>query len=216
MKPTRSFRAAIVVVALSLVFVQAVLAADTRPIKLNSGDQAAAKAATLKAADLGPGWKGGVKKPDLTPSSDCSAKVPDRVLTGAAKTVFQAQGAMVTSEANILESPAMVAADWKRTVGNHAFMVACVRNELSEVADVKLISVKKLGFPKLTHYSARYRIVADFGPKGSRLRVLIDMIQLGQGRTEISIVLSARYGDRAAAEIAERRLAQIVVGRITR
>ena len=46
--------------------------------------------------------------------------------------------------------------------------------------------------------------------------MLIDMIQLGQGRTEISIVLSARYGDRAAAEIAERRLAQIVVGRITR
>ena len=46
----------------------------------------------------------------------------------------------------------MVAADWKRTVGTTRSWSHAVRNEFSDVADVKLISIQKLGFPKLTHY----------------------------------------------------------------
>ena len=123
---------------------------------------------------------------------------------------------MVTSESNILQSPAMVAAEWKRSVGNTAFMVACARKEAAEEPNVKLVSFEKLAFPKLTRYSARYRMVADFGEPGSRVHALVDMIVLAQGRAEISILLTARYADRAIADIAERKTANTLVNRIKR
>ena len=56
-----SIRRVACVVGLGLVLVQAALAADTRQIRFNTVDQAAAKAVTLKAGDLGPGWKGGAR-----------------------------------------------------------------------------------------------------------------------------------------------------------
>src|SRR5262245_10050922 len=59
--------------------------------KFNAADQAVARAATLKRADLNPasGWKGGPVKPDLSPSPDCPNYPIDLssfVLTGAAET----------------------------------------------------------------------------------------------------------------------------------
>ena len=80
------------VVGLGLMFVQAALAADKQPIRFNAADQAAAKAVTLKAADLGPGWKGGPKKPDLSQDDKCMTKVSDLVITGAASSKFQGPG----------------------------------------------------------------------------------------------------------------------------
>ena len=80
------------VVGLGLMFVQAALAADKQPIRFNAADQAAAKAVTLKAADLGPGWKGGPKKPDLSQDDKCVTKVSDLVITGAASSKFQGPG----------------------------------------------------------------------------------------------------------------------------
>jgi hypothetical protein len=209
-------RAVACVVGLGLMSVGAAVAADVQPTKFNAADQAAAKAVTLKAADLGPGWTGGARKPNLTPDSTCPIKVSDLVLTGAAKSQFEADGAMVTSESHILQSPAMVAAEWRRSVGNEAFMAACARKEVAGEADVRFVSFKKLPFPKLTVYSARYRMIADFGKPGSRIRVLVDMILLGKGRTEIAFVLSARYADRAGVELAEREMAYILVNRITK
>jgi hypothetical protein len=208
-------RTVVCVVGLGLALVQTALAAETRPIRFNAADQAAAKAVTLKPADLGPGWKGGATKPNLVPKNLCPIKVSDLVLTGAAKSAFETQGAAVTSESNILQSAAMVAAEWKRSVGNTAFMVACTRKEVTG-ENVKLVSFKKMAFPKLTQYSARYRVVADFGKPGGRVHALVDMIVLGQGRTEISIILTARYEDRAIADIAEGKMASILVSRITR
>lgn len=199
--------------ALALVLVQAALAAEKQPIRFNASDQAAAKAVTLKAADLGPGWKGGVKKPNLTPDNTCAMKVSDLVLTGAAKSEFKGQGATITSESEVLQSAALVAADWQRSVGNAAFM-ACTRRELLKLDEAKVVSFKKIAFPKLTRYAVRYRTVADYGETGSSVRVLVDLILLGQGRTEISLIVSTRYADRADADLAERNLALILVSRI--
>ena len=85
------------VIGLGLVFVQAAFAADKQPIRFNAADQAAAKAVTLKAADLGPAWKGGARKPDLTSDDDCSFKRSDLVLTGAAKSEFKLEAAGASS-----------------------------------------------------------------------------------------------------------------------
>jgi hypothetical protein len=203
------------VVGLGLMFVQAALAADKLPTRFNAADQAAAKAVTLKAADLGPGWKGGAKKPDLTNDDTCATKVSDLLITGAASSKFDGPGVSVTTESEVLQSPAMVAADWRRSVGNAGAM-ACVGRELMKTkeAGVRFVSFKKLAFPKLTQYAARYRTVVDYVKPGSSMRVSIDFVILGQGRTEISLILTARYADRAAADRAERNMALLLISRI--
>ena len=211
-----SIRTVACAAALGLVFVQAALAVDKQPIKFNASDQVAAKALTLKAADLGAGWKGGAKKPVLNPDNPCPMKRSDLVLTGAAKSEFKTQGAVVTSESNVLQTPAMVTADWRRSVGSAAF-IACTRSEYMKTseANVKMVSFKKMPFPKLTPNTARYRIVADYGAAPDTVRILVDMIFIGRSRSEISLVLTTQYADRAAADVVGRRLAQLLVSRIT-
>jgi len=206
------FRGAVAV--LTLVLVQAALAAEKQPIRFNAADQAAAKAVTLKMTDLGAGWKGGITKPDLTSDVNCATKRSDLVLTGAAKSEFQSSGVLISSESEILQSPTMVAAEWQRTVANAVYM-ACIRREsFKSDASFRLVSFKKVAFPQLTRMAARYRVVADAGTSASSVRVVLDLILLGQGRTEITLIVSAPYADRAAADLAERRLAQILVSRI--
>jgi hypothetical protein len=206
------------VAVLALTVIPVALAIEKQPRRLNAADQAAAKAATLKLSDFaaGSGWKGGAVKPDLTSDSPCVSKVSDLVVTGSAKSDFNATaaGTRITSETEILESAAMVTADWQRTVGNAAFM-ACTRKEYSRPeAGFKVISFKKLAFPKLTRYAARYRIIADVGTPQSPLKVLVDIILLGQGRSETTLMFSAPYVAHAAVDSAERRLAQTLVSRI--
>ena len=202
------------VAVLTLVLVQAALAAETQPIRFNAADQAAAKAVTVKMSDLGAGWKGGATKPDLTSDVNCATKRSDLVLTGAAKSEFKSSGLLISSESEVLQSPAMVATEWRRTVGNAAFMACISREFVKSDASVKVVSFTKLAFPKLTQMAARYRLVADYGTAASSVRVVVDMILLGQGRTELSLIVSAPYADRAAVDLAERRLAQILVSRI--
>ena len=139
----RRMRATAIAV-LALAIVPVALAVEKQPRRLNAADQAAAKAATLKLSDFvaGTGWKGGAVKPDLTSDSKCVSKVSDLVITGDAKSDFNAAAAAmrITSETEVLESAAMVTADWQRTVGNAAFM-ACTRKEYSQLeAGFKVIS----------------------------------------------------------------------------
>jgi hypothetical protein len=210
--PKTTFRALVAVLTLTLV--QAALAAEQQPIRFNAADQAAAKAVTLKLTDVGAGWKGGATKPDLTSDVSCATKRSDLVLTGAAKSSFNSSGVLISSESEILQSPAMVAAEWQRTVGNPVYMACIRRDSFESDASFKLVSFKKVAFPQLTRMAARYRMVADAGTPGSSVRVVLDLILLGQGRTEITLIVSAPYTDRAAADLAERRLAQILVSRI--
>ena len=213
----RRMRATAIAV-LALIVVPVALAVEKQPRRLNAADQAAAKAATLKLSDFvaGTGWKGGAVKPDLTSDSKCVSKISDLVITGDAKSEFNAAAAAmrITSETEVLESAAMVTADWQRTVGNAAFM-ACTRKEYSQLeTGFKLISFTKLAFPKLTRYAARYRVLADVDTQDGQLRVLVDLILLGQGRNETTLVLSAPYVAHAAVDSAERRLAQTLVSRM--
>jgi hypothetical protein len=212
-----SIRTIACVAGLGLMVVQAALAAEKQPIRFNAADQAAAKAVTVKAADLGPAWKGGATKPDLTPEKDCSFKNSDLVLTGAAKSVFkmEAAGASITSESNVLQTPAMVTAEWRRSFGSSRYM-ACARKVVMnpDAAKVTFVSFKKIAFPKLARYSARYRMVADYGDAGNSVRVLVDIVVLGQGRTEISLIVTMAYADRAQADLFERALAKVLVRRV--
>jgi hypothetical protein len=77
-------------------------------------------------------------------------------------------------------------------------------------SDVRVVSIKRMPFPKLATYAARIRVVADY--KGdSAARLLIDGVLVGRGRPLVNVALTAPYAQRAAADAAEARLAKIVL-----
>ena len=78
-----------------------------------------------------------------------------------------------------------------------------------------MVSFKRVAFPKLAHCTARFRTVLDYDQSGSPVRAVIDMVVIGKGRTEITLVLTTRYADRAQADIAEQALAKLLVSRIS-
>ena len=208
-----SIRVIVSGVGLGLVIVQAALAGETQPTRFNASDQATAKAMTLKATDLGPGWKGGATRPDLTVDNRCGMKRSDLVLTGAASSKFTTPGALVSSESNVLQSPGMVTSEWRRSFGNVGFM-ACAGRLVTESAQMKIVSFKKRAFPKLATYAVRYRMLADYGAAGSSTRILVDVIYLGKGRSEVALSVTTAYAQRVQTDAAERRLAQLLVRRM--
>jgi hypothetical protein len=206
-----------VIAALTLVLVQTASAVDTQPVRFNPADQAAAKAATLRMSDLGTtGWRGGAIKPTLTPDKDCPTKKSDLVVTGAAKSEFKAEVTILTSEAFVLQSAWMVNADWRRTVGNAAYM-ACGRRSLMGGPDPKVTSFTKVAFPDLADHAARYRaVLSTTTATGSHPVVVIDFIFLAEGRTEILFSITAPYINRTIVDGAGRRLAKILVSEAAR
>jgi hypothetical protein len=173
----------------------------------------------LKRSDLATGWTGGALKPDLSSGDKCGSKRSNLVLTGAARAKFNAKAAAlsVTSEAYVLKTAAMVSDDWQKTVASAAYM-ACSRREYIEPDDpaIKLISFKKLPFPKLAQHVVRFRMIADYKAPQGTVRVLVDMILLSQDRTEIALTFGAPYVSRAVLDAAEAGLAQTLVDRIAR
>jgi hypothetical protein len=135
------------------------------------------------------------------------------VITGVAESEFGTQGLYVHSSAQVYKTSRMATLDWQRTVVGAP--MRCLTKQATEDggADLKVVSVKRLPFPKLATYSARFRIVADY--KGdSTARIFSDAIVLGRGRTIVTVGLVAPNAQRADADAAEVRLAKIVLSRI--
>ena len=195
-------------------------AADKEKIHLTKSGQAAARAAVLARSDLGPvsGWTGGTTKPDLSVSVPCTSYDPkqsDLVLNGAAKSVWKHAGLELESEAQVLQSPAMVRLDWQRTVLAPQ-MLPCLRSALvkSLGASGKLVSFGRTAFPSLAAYARRYRALVDVPTATGPVRVMVDIVLLGRGRTEITLSTTAPFAAESAIEPAELQLARTLAGRI--
>jgi hypothetical protein len=131
---TRAVLAAVTVTLLGLVTAAAAEPASAPPSKqqihFTAADQAAARGAVLRLADLGSsGWQGGRVKPNVGSGLVCSGYAPkqsDLVLTGAAESAWHRTGLQVRSVAQVLKTRAMVARDWARTVTDPRAL-ACLR-----------------------------------------------------------------------------------------
>ena len=111
-------------------------------------------------------------------------------MTGASESKFQSSGVFVSSQGLVLRTPAMVRdrlAAHRRKPG----VLGLRQAGAGDLEGGKLVSLKKMAFPKLAEYSARYRLVYDFGKAGKPALVLMDMIMVGEGRSEISLFVSA-------------------------
>lgn len=194
--------------------------ADKEQIHLTAAGQAAARAVVVQRADLGTAaaWAGGVKKPDLSSSSNCPTYKPkqsDLVVIGAAETDWSASGIDIDTQSDVLKTPTMVALDWQRNV-TAPQVVPCVRAELAKEVQPgqRLVSFASLGFPKVTKYARAWRAVIDVKNGSTSVPVMIDIVLIGRGQTEITLRTTAPEAAAGSVVPAEVRLAELLVGRI--
>jgi hypothetical protein len=194
--------------------------ADREQIHLTAAGQKAARAAVMHRADLGgaSGWTGGSRKPDLTAGTGCAnfkPKQSDLVLIGAAETVFKHPGVEFDSEAQVLETPAMVRLDWKRTVLAPKVM-PCLRASLKTglTSAEHLVSVRRVAFPAVAAYIRAYRATIAVTSTSGTVRVFVDLVVAGRRSTEITLTTTAPLIAEPAVRAAEVRLMRILVARV--
>lgn len=210
-------------VAVLLFAIGGALAASpsTWKIARTAAGNTAAMSETLRKSDLGAGWTGGAKKPDLTSTMPCSnyrPKQSDLTVVGAARAVWGSNGLEVDDSATLLRTARMVKLDWKRTV-TAAQVLPCVRRGFRKhAAGEKLISLAWVrGFPHLGRMSRAYRVVADYkGSLGDTVRIESDIAAIGGGRSELSVIVGGPASKAHAIRKTELRLARLIAARLER
>jgi hypothetical protein len=205
--------------AMALALAVAALA-DKEQIHLTASGQAAARSAVLRKADLGSSgsWTGGSVKPDLSSSLPCSTFQPkqsDLVLNGAARTHWTQPGLSIDSEAQVLQAAHMVALDWQRTVLAPQ-LLPCLRSGLGKSVgtSARVVSVKRIAFPHVATYANAIRVLVDVPTTSAKVRVFVDVVVVGRGRTAITLTTTGPLLLDASVRPAEIRLAKILVARI--
>jgi hypothetical protein len=186
-------------------------------LKYNAADQAAARAATLKRADLrgATGWTGGATKPDISAPPSCpnyQVDLSKYVLTGAASTKWSAGTRQIDSQTEFLQTAPMVAAEWRLQITKPG-AVACLRTVLAQSftsAGGSLVSFKKVAFPKLAPYTAAFRLVGVV----QNLRAVVEVVLVGKGRAEVELTVSDLAAAQSAVAADALHYARILVARV--
>jgi hypothetical protein len=220
-KWVRRTTAAVAIVAGVLAFA-GIAWADKEKIQLKPDAQAAARATLIKRADLGSvaGWTGGMEKPDYSSEMPCSnfhPKQSDLVLNGSASSNWDnPAGLQISSEAQVLATPAMVALDWQRTVLDPR-VVPCLRTGLAKElpAGAKLVSFRRIAFPRISTHTAAFRALVDVKTPTATVRLLFDVLLFDHARTEITVTVTAPAASAAVIHDLELRLARLMIARAT-
>jgi hypothetical protein len=215
-------RALLIALCLVAVAAGAAFAAtgEKEQIHLTKADQAAAKRAVAVRADLGSGsWTGGYTKPDLTQSPSCAnfhPKQADLVVTGAAESDWTEQGLQLETVAQVLKTPAMVAADWRRTIVA-AGAASCLRSHLLKELGkgVTFVSFRRTIFAPVATNAQAFLMLVDVKTNTGKVRVAIEFVAIAHGRTELTIVsIVQNAGQKVVAQI-DAQLARALVARAT-
>ena len=181
-------------------------------------DQAAARRAVAQRADLGAAaWTGGVTKPDLTSAPSCANFHPrqsDLVLTGAASSEWDYQGLQIGTEAQVLQTAAMVDADWQRTVLAPPAVPCMQKHLLKELgAGVTFVRFRRILFPPVATNSRAYLMLVDVKTKTGKVRVALEIVLVGRGRTELTLTSIAPNAAQKVIGQADVQLAAALVQR---
>jgi hypothetical protein len=207
---------------LALAFAIPASAANEKPkVRLTAKDQAAARAAVITRADLylPAGWTGGAVRPAVLPFPPCPGFAPkqaDLVLTGIAEATFRhTTGIAFNTVAQVLETAKMVRVDWRRTVLDRR-VPACLRYRMIQDArssKFKFVSLAPLPFPRITRFTRAYRVVYDDTTRAKKVRIFLDLVSFGRGRTEILMTTTGPLLGADAVLDAEIGLGRILVAR---
>lgn len=206
----------------SLIAAGGVLGANPskEKIALTAAGKARARTEVVRRADVGAGWSGGFKKPDLSSTMPCPnyrPKQSDLVLVGAAETTWRQQALEIDSEAQILRTSAMVRRDWQRTVLAPE-VVPCLRQGFAKAlgSGGKLVSFGRVAFPHVATYTRAFRVVAKVKTPVGAIPVEIEFLALGAGRNELTLTLTGPKAARASLTHTEARLARLLARRAQR
>jgi hypothetical protein len=186
-------------------------------IARTAAGNAQAKAEVVRRADLGPGWAGGFKKPDISstfPCADYHPKQSDLVLIGAAETMFTKAPLQVDSEAQVLRTAAMVRRDWQRTILDPR-VLPCLRQGFTASLgpNVKLLSFRRIAFPHIATLTRAFRAVFSVKTQSGAVPVEFDFLAMGSRRSELTLTLSGPASARDGLHVTEVRLARLLAHR---
>jgi hypothetical protein len=201
--------------------VPAARAGSRERIELDAADQAAARAAIVRPADLRrDGWSGRAVTPDLRPAPTCRnyhPKLSDLVLTGAAESNFlRSDRRALDTKVKVLRTARMVRLGWRREV-MAAGVVACQRRLWGKSLGpgAKVVSFTRIRLSGIARYAVEFRGFADVPvSKGKRARLVVDGVRVSRGRSEISLVMLAPAAARAGVAADVRRFARLMVSRL--
>jgi len=211
-------RVATAIAALTLVATTTASAGkNAYTLHATTADQAAAHAITLTTLDLGSGWTSHAKQPDLTIDPPCAYyhhKVSDLRVTGAGAISFDQSRVSVESKAMVMQTAKMVALDWGRSFPL-ATWLRCEREQLGKAAfgTARFLSLKRLQMPKLGDFSAGFRVRLDVKTAQGTVATVIDLLEIGRGRTEVELATTMPLADVPALYPNELVWARTLAGR---
>lgn len=221
MEPRRfARRRAVVALTAAIALVACgVAAADNWQIRFTAEGQAAASAAVVARADLpvGADWSGVAVKPNLASAPLCNGwnpKQSDLVVNGAAEMRWQSTALIFDSQASVLKTPTMVKLDWQRTMlapQTDSCLRKTVKDQLPVTAS--LVSFKRLAFPQVATYVRAYRALLDIAGSVSSVRFMTDIVVVGTGRTELTLLTVAPSSKTRAVYADETRIVRRLVSR---
>jgi hypothetical protein len=109
----------------------------------------------------------------------------------------------------------MVSLDWKRSVTDPRAL-ACFRHLLTRQlpSNERLVSFQRRAFPRVAQYAAAFRMLVSVRDAGQSVLVVVDLVQFGRSRTELTLTMSAPAAARSAIAAAEVRVARALLARV--
>jgi hypothetical protein len=190
----KSLAAGVLLAGAVLVPLAAAAAGDPQKA-YTKADQARAKAASLRLADLGTGWKATPgSKDDSNPR--CSTYNPDQsdlVETGSydSPNFVRTDGSFVATTTGVFRTATMAGKGYARVAvpqlpGCFGELFA---KSFKKPNSAKILSAGPLAFPRIGDRSNAYRLVATVTTPTATIPVTIDLVAFNKGRTDVALIM---------------------------
>lgn len=208
------------VLVVAAVAVGAALAAPGDPQKkLTKADQARARAASIRLADLGAGWKSVPSGNKDSGNPRCSNYNPDQsdlVETGDydSPDFTRTDGSFVSSTTGVFRTAQMARTGYGRVAV--PALASCFAELFQKQAvkpnTIQILGTGPLAFPALGDRSAAYRVTMTYKTRKASVPFTTDLVVFDKGRTDVALIFLGIAQPLPAA--AERALAARVVSRV--
>lgn len=165
---------------------------DIRP-----ADQARAQGANLRLADLPRGFRSFARSNAKAKPPVCGNFRPDLsdlTITGEAGSpaFLRADGTTIFSSAEVYRTLGEANASWRRTARKEA--LPCIAQQLERESATGAVQIDIRSYvqargPALGDRSTKFRFVAVVESQGRRVRMWIDLLTVGSGRADASLVV---------------------------
>jgi hypothetical protein len=207
-----------IVLLVAATFTAAAVAAPGDPEKrdIRPGDQARARKANLRLADLPSGFRSLARPHEKSGPAVCGRFRPDLsdlTITGEAGSpnFVGANGTSIFSEAEVYRTVHDEQQSWQRTTRREAlpcFAQQLERQSASTPIRIDVRSYAQLPAPRFGDRSAKFRFVAVVVSQGVRIQMWIDVLGVARGRADAALYYFT-VGHRPAAAQERALLAKL-------